>query len=266
MMSAVGVAVVGLIAFIVGLAIGFWFARQGQELETGRVAAAEAALTDYKAKVNEHFQTTAEHFKRIGEQYREMYEQVADSAQELMSEPEIEARGNPFLRIGLLPDAAAHAEALDEPAEAVAAAADENAASDTTDRAEGDDAEPSADDHGAASTATQSGQAPAPVEASDDSEASDTSAVDAATEDGKPEDVVSDDTAELPRLDPTKIAAEDTSDDAVRSAESDANASASDAAATESSAADDVGDDKLAHPAHNGATNGAAGAPTVSPR
>ena len=254
MVSAVGVVVVGLVALLAGAGLGYWFARQGQELEAGKAKAAEAALDDYKVKVNEHFQTTAEHFKLIGQQYKDMYEQVAASADELMTHGEIESHGNPFLRIGLLPDAATHAEEAVEADPGIAAEDDsETVAAIDSDAAAATEATELADDETVAADAGGDDTVP-PTDTDTDS---------AAAEPQTRADGVTDDTAELPVVDADAAPA---STQSAATDGADQTAVSGDTPETDASIAVDVDSpaDELPHPAHNGATNGAAGAPEVT--
>ncbi|MEO1036580.1 MAG: DUF1043 family protein [Pseudomonadota bacterium] len=147
MISTFGALVAGLVCFLAGLGIGYWFARSGREIEASKVAAAESALADYKDKVNSHFETTAQHFNLIGQQYRDLYEHMATSSESLLGDGD--ERANPFPRLALMPAAAdadvvADADDVDEVVEAAVATDDsidaesataEVAADDTTDDA-----------------------------------------------------------------------------------------------------------------------------------
>ncbi|MDV3239119.1 MAG: YhcB family protein [Gammaproteobacteria bacterium] len=83
---------IGIITFAFGLGIGFAAAYalipRGQrirELEQ-ELAAARAALEDYRGQVSRHFQKTAELFEDMTDRYRAVYRHMAQSAQTLCEE------------------------------------------------------------------------------------------------------------------------------------------------------------------------------------
>ncbi|MEM1264375.1 MAG: DUF1043 family protein [Pseudomonadota bacterium] len=86
MVSSFAVVVIGIVSLAIGVGLGFWLARSGNELQAEKAAAAESALTDYQAKVSTHFEQTAEQFEQIGQQYRKLYGHFATSAQELLGD------------------------------------------------------------------------------------------------------------------------------------------------------------------------------------
>ncbi|MEM8985079.1 MAG: DUF1043 family protein [Pseudomonadota bacterium] len=86
MVSSIAVVVIGILSLAIGVGLGVWFARSGNELQAEKAAAAETALADYQAKVSTHFEQTAEQFEQIGQQYRQLYGHFANSAQELLGD------------------------------------------------------------------------------------------------------------------------------------------------------------------------------------
>lgn len=83
---------ISIITFAFGLGIGFAAAYalipRGQrirELEQ-ELAAARAALEDYRGQVSRHFQKTAELFEDMTDRYRAVYRHMAQSAQTLCEE------------------------------------------------------------------------------------------------------------------------------------------------------------------------------------
>lgn len=83
---------IGIITFVFGLGIGFAAAyaliprgRRIRELEQ-ELAAARAALEDYRGQVSRHFRKTAELFEDMTDRYRAVYRHMAQSAQTLCEE------------------------------------------------------------------------------------------------------------------------------------------------------------------------------------
>lgn len=83
---------ISIITFAFGLGIGFAAAyallprgRRVRELEQ-ELAAARAALEDYRGQVSRHFQKTAELFEDMTDRYRAVYRHMAQSAQTLCEE------------------------------------------------------------------------------------------------------------------------------------------------------------------------------------
>lgn len=83
---------ISIITFAFGLGAGFALAfflipRSGriQELEK-ELDATKSAHSDYRGKVNQHFQKTAELFEDMTDKYRAVYQHMASSAQTLCEE------------------------------------------------------------------------------------------------------------------------------------------------------------------------------------
>ncbi len=95
--STLVVLLVGIGCLVVGVGLGYWFAKSDKDLQASKVTAAENALSEYRTEVGEHFEKTARHFEAIGREYRDLFEHVVSGADKLLEAED--SSDNPFLRI-----------------------------------------------------------------------------------------------------------------------------------------------------------------------
>lgn len=84
------IAIVAIVAFIIGLLVGKAQTGGAQaEVAQQKAKDAEQLLSEYKSSVSEHFGKTADLVDNLTQSYKDVFEHLGSSARELLSEEEV---------------------------------------------------------------------------------------------------------------------------------------------------------------------------------